>query len=67
MAIDPLIKRIIVDPPAPGVPSKGLRLFCGVSFAVYLGAVLYAKHVSPRDIHERIRKDMFTAPPSSGH
>lgn len=66
MPMDPLIKRIIVDPPAKGVPSSGLRFFCGLSFAAYVGAVLYAKHVAPQSMEERVRRELFTVP-ASGH
>lgn len=68
MAVDPLIKRIIVDPPAKGVPSSGLRFLCGLTFVAYVGSVLYAKHVAPQAVQDRIRAEMFTTPaPSSGH
>lgn len=69
MTIDPLIKRIVVDPHCPGVPSNSLRIISVLSFAAFVGTVMYAKHVAPQSIEDRIRKEMFssTPAPSSGH
>lgn len=61
--MDPLIKRILADPQAPGIPSSGLRLAAMLGFTMYVGAVLYSKHVAPLAIQDRIKKEMF--PPSS--
>lgn len=70
MTINPIIKRIVVDPHSIGVPSNSLRIISVLSFAAFVGTVMYSKHVAPLAIEERIRKEMFsTAPaaPSSGH
>lgn len=70
MTINPIIKRIIVDPHSAGVPSNSLKLVSLLTFASFVGAVIYSKHVAPLAIEDRIRKEMFsTAPaaPSSGH
>lgn len=59
MAIDPLIKRIVVDPPSVGVPAPGLRLVSALAFAAFVGTVIYSKHVAPQALEERIKKEMF--------
>lgn len=63
--MDPLIKRIVLDPQPPGVPSSALRFFTMLGFTAYVGAVLYSKHVAPLDIQDRIKREMFPAPNSS--
>ncbi len=58
--MDPVIKRIIVDAPAP-LPPKSARVFAIAGFAVFVGAVIYAKHVAPRGIEAKVAKEMFGA------
>jgi uncharacterized membrane protein len=66
MTIDPLIKRIVVDPPAP-VPSSGARILGVLSLTAFIGTVLYAKWVAPQAIEQQIKKDMFSTPAPSSH
>jgi len=56
--MDPILKRIIVDPPAP-LPPKSLRVAGVAGFALFLGAVLYNKLVVPQDLQAKIAKDMY--------
>jgi hypothetical protein len=42
--VDPIIKRIILDPPAP-LPHKALRVASVLGFFAYVGSLAYAKLV----------------------
>jgi hypothetical protein len=61
--MDPMIKRIIIDPQVP-LPPKSLRVAGIGGFAFFLGAVLYNKLIVPQDLQAKIAKDMYA---KAGH
>lgn len=57
--VDPMIKRIFVDPAVP-LPPKSVRLASVLGLAAFLGATLYAKHVAPRALEAEVTRDMYS-------
>lgn len=62
MALDPVMKRIIVDPHVPHMPSAAMRWGTGLGCLSFVAAVIYAKWVEPRRVEEQIKRDMFKTP-----
>ncbi len=59
MAMDPIIKKVFVNTPVP-LPPKSVRLVSTVGFLAFVGATLYAKHVSPKQMEAEIARDMYS-------
>jgi len=57
--MDPVIKRVFVDTAVP-LPAKSIRLASTIGFLAFLGATLYAKHVSPQQMQAEIARDMYS-------
>lgn len=53
--MDPIIKRVFVDPPVP-LPPKSIRLASVLGLAAFLGATLYAKTVAPKHMEAQVRR-----------
>jgi hypothetical protein len=67
MALDPILKRIIVDPHVPYMPSAGMRWGTGLGCLSFVAAVIYAKWVEPQKQEEQIRREMFGTKASPAH
>jgi hypothetical protein len=57
--MDPIIKRVLVDPPVKLAP-KGIRLASSLAFCGFLGAVFYAKNIAPGQMEADIARDMYS-------
>ena len=57
--MDPMIKRIFVDPAVP-LPPKSVRLASVFGLVSFLGLTLYAKHVTPQQIEADVARDMYS-------
>lgn len=66
MPLDPILKRVALDPPLPYTPSTAMRWGTGLSCMAFVAAVIYAKWQEPRRIEEQIKRDMFKTP-AAGH
>lgn len=60
--VDPILKRIMVDPIQP-MPPAWARVTFAFGFVGFLGAVLWSKHVSPKEMERRIARDMYASVP----
>lgn len=66
MALDPVLKRIIVDPQVPGYAPAPVRLLAGLGFVGFVGAVIYGKWVEPSKVAERVGKEMYAQSAAQG-
>lgn len=57
--MDPIIKRVFVDTAVPLAP-KSIRLVSTLGFFAFVGATLYAKHISPKQMEADIARDMYS-------
>lgn len=61
MSLDPIMKRIIIAPHVPGVPSAPIRVAAGLGFIGFVSAVIYGKWVEPTKMQERMAKELYAA------
>jgi hypothetical protein len=57
--MDPIIKRVFVNTAVP-LPPKSVRLLSVLGLVGFLGATVYAKTVSPRQMEADIARDMYS-------
>lgn len=55
--MDPIIKRVVVDPAVP-LPPASVRAFGVLGLGAFLAAVAYAKFVTPGRMQEEVYRDM---------
>jgi hypothetical protein len=67
MALDPILKRIIVDPAVPGYAPAPVRLLAGLGFVGFVSAVIYGKWVAPTHLAERVAKETAAAAAGAHH
>lgn len=64
--MDPMIKRIILDPPVK-MPPSSLRMAGVVGFFAFTGLTFYGKFVMTKSMEQKIAKDMYAQVPQPGH
>jgi hypothetical protein len=68
MALDPILKRIIVNPQVPGYAPYPVRVAGFVGFVGFVSAVIYGKWVAPQLLAENTVKGMFAeSAPGQSH
>ena len=56
--MDPIIRRVFVNAPAP-LPPKWLRMASVAGLLTFIGLTAYSKHVAPLAIQDEIAKSMY--------
>lgn len=60
--MDPIIKRILVDPVVPG-SSRTMRMAGLGMFGLFFSLAVWAKYSAPGGIEEKIRREMVDVKP----
>jgi hypothetical protein len=54
--MDPIIKRVLVDPVTPGA-TRGMQLAGAALFATFLGMIVWTKEVPHKEIEQQVYKE----------